>query len=115
SCQLGKLARRLRPERRDDDRLAFHISQFAQALTQRLELLSVGRALTRWEKSYLMRLPRLLRLGDERRKNQAEGENDREPDPVHRHLSWDGWRESSRPARQRPVVSRLGNAVSFAR
>jgi hypothetical protein len=37
----------------------------------------------------------LLPLGGERRK--SESENDREPDPSHEHLGWDGWRESSRP------------------
>jgi hypothetical protein len=30
-------------------------------------------------------------LGGKRRKQQAEGENDREPDQPHGHLGWDGW------------------------
>jgi len=38
----------------------------------------------------------LLRLGGEGRKNYADRENDREPDPPHGHLGEDVWRESSR-------------------
>src|SRR5438445_109049 len=41
--------------------------------------------------------PAGLRLGGDWRKKLAESENDREPDPPHEHLVWDGWRESSRP------------------
>jgi hypothetical protein len=36
---------------------------------------------------------RRLRLGSARRKREADGENDREPDQPHRHLGVeDGWR-----------------------
>jgi len=35
-------------------------------------------------------------LGRERRKCEADSENDREPDPPHGHLRVHGWRESSR-------------------
>jgi hypothetical protein len=42
-------------------------------------------------------LPSLLRLSDERRMEQAERENDREPDPPHGHLGEDSCREFSRP------------------
>jgi len=34
----------------------------------------------------------LLPLGGERRENEANTESDREPDPPHGHLAWDGWR-----------------------
>jgi hypothetical protein len=33
----------------------------------------------------------LLRLASERRKNEADSENDREPDHPHGHLGRDGW------------------------
>src|SRR5262249_40246168 len=52
-------------------------------------------------------LPRLLRLRGEGLESEAERENDREPDPPHAHLGWDGWRESNRPLDSRvpPLLS----------
>jgi len=38
------------------------------------------------QKTYSGDLPRRLRVGDERRKYEAESENDREPDSPHGHL-----------------------------
>jgi hypothetical protein len=40
-------------------------------------------------------LSRLLRLGGERRKSEAERENNRKPDQPHGTSVEDGWRESS--------------------
>ena len=39
----------------------------------------------------------LLRFRGDRRKNETNSENNREPDQPHGHLGEDGWRESSRP------------------
>ena len=45
-----------------------------------------------------------LRLGSARRKREADGENDREPDHPHGGTSTeDGWRESSRRSRHAPA------------
>src|SRR5262249_16894956 len=38
------------------------------------------------KKTYPRHLPHLLRVGGERRKKEAHGENDREPDRAHGHL-----------------------------
>jgi hypothetical protein len=51
------------------------------------------------ELAKLRDLGRLLRLTAERRKSEADSENDREPGPPHGTSVEDGWRESSRPAR----------------
>src|SRR5262245_18173360 len=34
----------------------------------------------------------VLRLNGKRPRNQTDNEDDREPDPPHGHLAWDGWR-----------------------
>jgi hypothetical protein len=36
--------------------------------------------------TYSRHLPGLLRLASERRKREADSENEREPDPLHEHL-----------------------------
>ncbi len=46
---------------------------------------------------------RLLRLGSERRKNETESKNDREPDPPHGHLVRMAGGESSRTPRYAPA------------
>ena len=62
-------------------------------------------------------LPRLLRLGGERRKNKAESENDREPDQPHGHLGG-GWLAGSlaerHDAHQRPGLDEHRGAVPAA-
>src|SRR5262249_2083063 len=78
--------------------LTFHIAQIAQALAEGLKKTRDSRVRlgSRDEKAYTWDARRVLCLAGQRHKCQADSENDREPDPPHRHLGEDGWRESSR-------------------
>ena len=70
---------------------SFRVAELAQPLFERLE--------ERWwnwsrsEHADAQGFRCLLRLSGERRKSEADRENDREPDPPHGHLGGDGWRE----------------------
>ena len=54
-------------------------------------------------------LPRLLCVGGERRKREAQRENN-EPDKPHEHLVEDGWRESTGTPRRAPAKRRMRRA-----
>src|SRR5215470_16480838 len=79
-----------------------HVAKFSEALKDGVLILS-GRDRDQADPPDL---PRLFRLQDERRK-KADNEHDREPDPPHGHLGWNGWRESSRRRR----IAGAGRAV----
>src|SRR5262249_34955476 len=51
--------------------------------------------------------PSGLRLARDRHKSETEHQHDREPDPPHRHLGGDGWRESSRTRTTNTSAGRL--------
>src|SRR5262249_7681207 len=70
------------------------VTQRRQTLSQRLKFVRACRRRGWGEPADSVNLP--LRRAGERRKRETQNENDREPDPPHRHLGWDGWRESSR-------------------
>jgi len=75
-----------------DDRIPpFDVAQAAKTLTERFERRRVARCSWREHPNapHLARL--LLGPGDERRKNEAERENDREPDQPHGHLAGRRW------------------------
>ena len=87
------------PSALDDDVLAVDVPQFTHPLEESLPGAPTPRAGRRGtpEKASPIEFPGLLRLGRERRNDEAEHENKREPDQPHGHLGEDGWRESSRP------------------
>jgi len=72
----------------DSDVLSLNVAEAAQSLTESCEVgLRGGRGFHRDENPDPRDVPRLLmsRSG-ERRNHEAGSENDREPDPPHRHL-----------------------------
>src|SRR2546426_2390400 len=89
--QLGQETREkfgppLRPAIVDSDLLALHVAQLAEALAERIEEMPVHRVRACLEKSHPIEFPRLLGLGRERHRDEADSENDREPDQPHGHL-----------------------------
>src|SRR6266700_5376439 len=78
----------------DQDVLPFDVTEVTQSLEEGLSVAGVRRQVAR-QVAYPSDLGRLLRLGRERRKNETDSENYREPDQPHAHLGWNGWRESS--------------------
>jgi hypothetical protein len=95
------------PSTLDEDVLAVDVPQFTQPLEESLPGEPTPRAVRRGtpEKAYPIEFPGLLRLGRERRNDEAERENKREPDQPHGHL---GVRmaggESSQTLRRAPAV-----------
>src|SRR5215510_5822345 len=77
----------------DHDVAALDITEITQSLAEGLALEDASGPAP--QVAYASDLGRLLALRGERRKN-TESEHDREPDPPHEHLGWDGWRESRR-------------------
>jgi hypothetical protein len=70
----------------DDNILALSLPELAQPFPERIEVRRrIGKG-PRPKKTYPRQLPRLLPLSGERRKSEAERENDREPDQTHGHL-----------------------------
>src|SRR5215510_12568899 len=67
----------------DGDVLSLKPTELAQPLSERFEkALGRGRS-SRAKKAYPVDRPRLLCYGNERRKREAESENDREPNQPH--------------------------------
>jgi hypothetical protein len=77
-----------RPPVLDEDVLALDVTKLAEPLQKRLGRLRWAGGVT--QVANPIDFPCLLRLGGERRKSQAESENDREPDQPHGHLGEDG-------------------------
>jgi len=75
-----------RPQFLDDNVFSFDVPKLAQSLTKCIGAGRVSGGRPTAEKSYPGNLRRLLRLHGERRKSEAESENDREPDQPHGHL-----------------------------
>jgi len=81
--------------------LTFDIAQIGESLPEQIE---TGRRRQRSvcpEDADSSRLAHRLRLRNERRKREADGE--KEPDYPHGHLGCDVWRESSRTPRRAPA------------
>jgi len=70
----------------NDDGLSLHVPKIAQSLTERVDTACDSGSRPAAQESYPRDLSRVLRLGRERRKENAEKKNDREPDPPHGHL-----------------------------
>jgi hypothetical protein len=66
---------------------ALFITALLESLAEGFSEVSVHRRRAGLDESDLPDLPSLLYLRDQRL--ECEAENDREPDPPHRHLDWD--------------------------
>src|SRR5262249_28344309 len=98
----------------DDDGLPLDVAQLSQTLAERLISGGVHRRDAHCENPDARHFPSLLRLDGEWRNRDTDHEDNRDPDPPHDHLGWDGWQESSRgrrvaggPPRGRARFSRL--------
>src|SRR5262249_14894869 len=76
----------------DHEILSLDVAKVPKPLTEGLRWGRVGRIEGHQypDARQLSRL--LLRLARDRGQNETDSENDREPDPPHRHLARDGWR-----------------------
>lgn len=101
TCQQGKpVDFPLGESPLEDEIPAVNVAQFAQGHGDKVRC---GRNRGIWdpagrEDAHAVQLPPLLRPSGERRKSEADSENDREPDQRHEPSVWDGWRESNRRA-----------------
>jgi hypothetical protein len=70
----------------DGDAPSLNPTEVTQSLSERFEkALGIGQR-SRTKEPNPVSFPLLLTVGPERRKDEAENENDREPDPPHGHL-----------------------------